>query len=46
MWIESGITAKYRFIPVHEIVNNLDPSLPSVLPAVHALTGSDGTAAP
>ena len=46
MWIETSISAKHRFIPVHEIVNNLDPSLSSVLLAVHTLTGSDGTAAP
>ena len=46
MWIEMGIAAKHRFIPVLEIVNNLDPSIPSVLPAVHTLNGSDGTAAP
>ena len=46
MWIETGISAKYRFVPVHKIVNNIDPSLPYLLPAVHSLTGFDGTAAP
>ena len=51
MWFETGRqdlvkpTSTYRFVPIHDICSSLDPALPEVLPAVHALTGCDSTSA-
>ena len=45
LWIETGQASRTidhrRFIPVHEICKAMDPALPAILPAVHALTGCD-----
>jgi hypothetical protein len=33
----------HRFIPVHEIINSLNPVFCQILPAAHALSGCDTT---
>ena len=47
MWVETGrsdpvkATSTHRFVPVHSICEELDPELPPILPAIHALSGCD-----
>ena len=45
LWIAFGMRQRYRYIPVHDIVRELGPSKALALPAFHALTGCDTTAA-
>lgn len=48
VWLEMGrMTAmedQCRHIPVHTICQHLNPQIPKILPALHALTGCDTTA--
>ena len=39
----SSTLDKRRVIPVHAICANLNPAIPQILPALHALTGTDTT---
>ena len=41
--MKAGTSKKRKYIPVHEIFNNLPEGSQSSLPAFHALTGSDQT---
>ena len=49
LWFQTGSTSQTgdhrRYIPVHEICNNTPPIFAQILPAIHALTGSDTTSA-
>ncbi len=49
LWVQTGtVTSNVdlrRFVPVHEICRNLSPTVCKILPAAHALTGSDTTSA-
>jgi hypothetical protein len=45
MWLLAGTADKRRFVPIHTICINMNPILTRILPAVHALTGTDTTSA-
>ena len=43
LWVITGRSTSKNFIPIHSLVNTLDSHIVEILPAVHALTGSDST---
>ena len=43
LWFRGGIGDKTRYVPMHVLAHKIGQSLCEVLPAVHALTGSDMT---
>lgn len=43
LWIAFGTGKAFRYIPVHEIANVMDPQMAKGLPFFHAFTGSDTT---
>jgi hypothetical protein len=45
VWLKSGTAKKRKYLPVHTIVDTLklDPPVLEIMPAFHALTGSDTT---
>ena len=43
MWLRTGVGDSTRFVPVHVIHKNMGQDLCSLLPAIHALSGSDYT---
>ena len=43
MYIAFGTGAHFRYISIHEVVAQLDPSICAVLPAFHSFTGCDTT---
>ena len=47
VWMDAGLTGKNmrRFIKIHELLQNIAPETIDALPGLHALTGSDYTAA-
>ena len=45
LWIASGSKLHFRYIPVHEIVRGLDPSMCKTLLVFHASTGCDTVSA-
>lgn len=43
LWVAFGVGKHFRYIPIHNIANQLGPDKAHVLPLFHALTGSDTT---
>ena len=43
MWLKVGTSRNRKYIPVHDIFNNLPDGYHTSLPSFHALTGSDST---
>lgn len=43
MWVRTGVGDSTRLLPVHVIHKNMGQDLCSLLPAIHALSGSDYT---
>jgi len=41
LWLAFGTGAKFRYIPIHEVVTNLEPRICSTLPMFHAFSGCD-----
>ena len=44
-WFRTGVKDRLRYIPAHKIAAGFGPLMCKVLPAFHALTGSDSTSA-
>ena len=44
IWFETGISSNLRYIPIHEIPNDLGATISNILPIFHCLTGCDSTA--
>ena len=45
IWLETGTSSNLRYIPIHEITNDLGATISNILPICHCLTGCDSTAA-
>ena len=43
LWIRTGTKDSVRFIPVHNIVDKIGPTICAALPGFHSLTGCDTT---
>ena len=43
LWIKTGVRDTSRYVPVHDLAENIGQDLCRVLPAVHTLTGCDYT---
>ena len=43
LWLAFGSKTNFRYIPIHEIVLTLSPSICKTLPVFHAFTGCDTT---
>ena len=41
LWLAFGTGLNFRYIPIHEVVNGMDPRNCAVLPVFHAFTGCD-----
>ena len=41
LWLAFGTGTKFRYIPIHEVVTNMEPRICSTLPMFHAFTGCD-----
>ena len=41
LWLAFGTGSNFRYIPIHEVVGDMDPRICAVLPVFHALTGCD-----
>ena len=41
LWLAFGTGTKFRYIPIHEVVSNMEPRICSTLPMFHAFTGCD-----
>ena len=44
IWFETGTNSNLRYIPIHEIANDLGATISNILPLFHCLTGCDSTA--
>ena len=42
-WFKTGTAQQKRYIPVHQLVDNLVTTLNKMLPAFHSITGYDST---
>ncbi|CAH3026402.1 unnamed protein product [Porites evermanni] len=45
LWFRTGVKDRLRFVPVHDVCQNLSNRVLKALPAFHALTGCDTTSA-
>ena len=45
LWLAFGTKAHFRYIPIHEVVNEMDPIVIKTLPVFHAFTGCDTVSA-
>ena len=45
LWLAFGTGSNFRYIPIHEVVGDMDPRICAVLPVFHALTGCDTVSA-
>ena len=45
LWFHTGVKDRLRFVPVHDVCQNLSNRVLKALPAFHALTGCDTTSA-
>ena len=45
LWFCTGVKDRLRFVPVHDVCQNLSNRVLKALPAFHALTGCDTTSA-
>jgi len=45
LWLAFGVGKHFRYLPVQETVNSLNPDKSVVLPFFHALTGCDTVSA-
>ena len=43
MWLVFGRSESRTVVPIHELVNYMEPDFIEVLPAIHTLTGCDTT---
>ena len=43
LWLVSGRSESRTVVPIHDLVDSMEPDLVEVLPAIHALTGCDTT---
>ena len=43
LWFRTGVKNRLRFVPVHDVCQNLSNRVLKALPAFHALTGCDTT---
>ena len=41
LWLAFGTGSNFRYIPIHEVVVNMDPRICATLPMFHAFTGCD-----
>ena len=41
IWFETGISSNLRYIPIHEITNDLRATISNILPIFHCLTRCD-----
>jgi len=41
LWLAFGTGSNFRYIPIHEVVVNMDPRICTTLPMFHAFTGCD-----
>ena len=41
LWLALGTKSNFRYIPIHKVVNGMDPRTCTVLPVFHAFTGYD-----
>ena len=44
IWFETETSSNLRYIPIHEIVNDLGATISNILPIFHYLNGCDSTA--
>ena len=45
LWLAFGTGSNFRYIPIHEVVANMDPRVCATLPMFHAFTGCDTVSA-
>ena len=45
LWLAFGTKAHFRYIPIHEVINEMDPIVCKTLPAFHAFTECDTVSA-
>ncbi len=45
LYLKTGVRQKKRFIPMHDVANELGDSTSQMLPAIHAASGCDSTSA-
>ena len=45
LWLVFGIGSNFRYIPIHEVVANMDPRICATLPMFHAFTRCDTVSA-
>jgi len=45
LWLAFGSKLHFRYIPIHEVVKELDPAICKTLPVFHAFTGCDTVSA-
>ncbi|MCG8430862.1 MAG: hypothetical protein MJA29_06800 [Candidatus Omnitrophica bacterium] len=43
VWFKGGVASTTRYIPIHVLAKNVGRSMCEILPAIHALSGSDVT---
>ena len=41
LWLAFSTSSSFRYIPIHEVVNEMDPRTCMVLPVFHSFTGCD-----
>ncbi len=41
LWLAFGTASNFRYIPIHEVVGDMDPMTCAALPVFHAFTGCD-----
>ena len=41
LWLALDTKSSFRYIPIHKVVNGMDPRTCTVLPVLHAFTGCD-----
>ena len=45
LWLAFGTGCDFRYIPIHEVVANMDPRICATLPMFHVFTGCDTVSA-
>ena len=45
LWLAFGTASNFRYIPIHEVVGDMDPRTCAALPVFHAFTGCDTVSA-